>query len=91
MLNLGRRLAERLTIGIATGFYHNKADRDEFSAFGIDEDAYYIRPTIRWEIFERFNLQAGYNFIYIDDHAVSNDRKQNMVYLEASYGIPLFE
>jgi hypothetical protein len=91
VLNLGRRLAEKLTIGIAGGFYHNSADKDEFSALKIDEDTYYIQPTIQWEIFERFNLQAGYNFIYIDDHAVSNDRKQNMVYLQASYGMPLFE
>jgi len=91
VLNLGRRLGEKLTIGIAGGFYHNRADIDEFSALKIDEDAYYIRPTIQWEIFERFNLQAGYNFTYIDDHAVSNDRKQNMVYLQAGYSVPLFE
>jgi len=91
VLNLERRLAEKVTVGIAGGFYHNSADKDEFSALKIDEDAFYIRPTIQWEIFERFNLQAGYNFTYIDDHAESNDRKQNMVYLQASYGFPLFE
>ena len=91
VLNLRRRLAEKLTIGIAAGFYHNRADKDEFSASEIDEDAYYIQPLIQWEIFERFKLQAGYGFTYIDDHAASNDRKQNMVYLQAGYEIPLFE
>jgi len=91
VLNLRRQLTEKLTIGIAGGYYHNRADKDEFSDLKIDEDAYYIQPSIQWEIFERFNLQAGYNFTYIDDHAISNDRKQNMVYLQASYGLPLFE
>jgi len=91
VLDLRRRLAEKLTIGMAAGYYHNSADKDEFSALKIDEDAYYIRPSIQWEVFERFKLQAGYNFIYIDDHADSNDRKQNMVYLQAGYELPLFE
>jgi hypothetical protein len=91
VLNISRRIAEKLSVGIASGYYHNSADKDEFSATKIDEDTYYIRPTIQWEIFERFNLQAGYTFTYIDDHAISNDRKQNMVYLQASYGFPLFE
>jgi len=91
MLNLIRQLAEKVSVGITGGLFHNRADRDEFSARKIDEDAYYIRPTIKWEIFERFNLELGYNFIYIDDHVASNDRKQNMVYLQASYDFPLFE
>jgi hypothetical protein len=91
VLNLSRRLAEKLIIGFAAGYYHNQADKDEFSENEIDEDAYYVRPSIQWEIHDNFNLQAGYSFIYIDDHSLSNDRKQNMVYLQAKYGLPLFE
>jgi hypothetical protein len=91
VLDIRRRLAEKLTIGFAAGYYHNQADKDEFSLNEIDEDAYYVRPSIQWEIFDHFNLQAGYSFIYIDDHSLSNDRKQNMVYLQAKYGFPLFE
>lgn len=91
VLDLNRRLGERFSVGIAGGYYHNSADRDEFSLSAIDEDAYYVRPTLQWEIFERFNLQAGYNFTYIDDHEENNDRKQNIVYVQAAYGVPLFE
>jgi len=91
ILNIRRELAEMLSVGISGGYYHNQADKDEYSANEIDEDAYYAQPTIKWEIFERFKLELGYRFTYIDDHAESNDRKQNMVYLQAGYELPLFE
>ncbi len=90
-LGLQRQLTERSAVTVSAGLFHNRADRDEFSFFEIDEDSFYFNPSIQWEFFENFIIGVGYNFTYIDDHKVSNDRKQNVVYLQASYGFPLFE
>jgi hypothetical protein len=91
VFNLSRRLAERSVIAIATGFYKNKADRGDYSLREIDEDTYFVRPNIRFEFYEKFTLEAGYSFIYEDDHDDNVDRRRNLVYLSVAYGIPLFE
>ena len=91
VLNLRRRLAERSAIAIATGFFNNKADGDEFSFREIDENTFFIRPTIRWEFLDKFTLDAGYIFNYVDDRVENDDTKRNVVYLQVAYGIPLFE
>ena len=91
VLNLRRRLAERSAIGIATGFYNNKADRNEFSFRDLDENTFFIRPTIRWEFFDKFTLDAGYIFNYVDDRVDNDDTRRNLVYLQVAYGLPLFE
>jgi hypothetical protein len=91
VFNLRRRLAERSVIAIATGFYKNKADRGDYSFREIDENTYFIRPNIRWEFFENFTLEAGYDFVYVDDRVVDEDTKRNLVYLNIAYGLPLFE
>ena len=91
IFNLRRRLAERSALGIAFGYYTNKADADEFSVGETDEDTFFIRPTLRWEFFDRFTLEAGYNFSYTDDRIANADTKRNLVYLQLAYGLPLFE
>ena len=91
VLNLRRRLAERSAIGIATGFYNNKADGDEFSFRELDENTFFIRPTIRWEFFDKFTLDAGYIFNYVDDLVDNDVTRRNLVYLQVAYGLPLFE
>ncbi len=91
VLNLRRRLAERSVIAIATGFYNNRADGDEFSLREIDENTFFIRPTIRWEFLDKFTLDAAYIFNYLDDRVDNDDRKRNVIYLQVAYGLPLFE
>jgi hypothetical protein len=91
VLNLSRRLAERSVIAIAAGYYQNKADRDEFSSREIDTNTFFVRPNLRWEFFENFTLEAGYDFVYEDDLVDNEERRRSRVYLEVAYGLPLFE
>jgi len=91
VLNLRRRFAERSVVAIATGFYKNTAERGEFSLFGTDEDTFFIRPSIRWEFFNNFTLEAAYNFADVDDHRRDNDRNRSLIYFQVAYGLPLFE
>ena len=91
VLNLRRRFAERSAISIAAGFYNNKSDRGDFSLQEIDENTFFVRPNIRWEFFEDFTLEAGYNFVYEDDLVNNEDRRRSRVYLKVAYGLPLFE
>jgi len=91
VLNLRTKLSERSVIAIATGFYNNKADGDEFSLRELDENTFFIRPTLRWEIFDKFTLDAGYMFNYVDDRVANDDVRRNLVYLQVAYGLPLFE
>ena len=91
VFRLRRLLSERSVIAIASGFYKNKSDRDQFSFRQTDENTFFIRPNIRWEFFENFTLEAGYDYNYVDDRVDNEDTKRNLIYLEVAYGIPLFE
>jgi len=91
VFNLRRRLSERSAIALVTGFYKNKADSGDYSSREIDENTYFVRPNIRWEFFENFTLEAGYNFIYLDDRVENEDTRRNLIYLNLAYGLPLFE
>ncbi len=91
VLNLRRRLAERSALSIAAGYYKNKADRDEFSYDETDEDTLFFRTGIRWEIYEKCILEAGYSFSDTDDRVDDENTRRNLVYLQVSIGVPLFE
>ena len=91
VFRLRRLFSERSVIAIAAGFYKNKADRGDFSFREIDENTFFVRPNIRWEFFENFTLEAGYDFVYEDDRIVDSETRRSRVYLEVAYGIPLFE
>ena len=91
VLNLRRKLAERSALSIATGYYKNKADSDEFSSDETDEDTLFFRTGIQWEIYEKFILEAGYRFSDTDDRVDDENTRRNLVYLQVSIGVPLFE
>lgn len=91
VLNLRRRLAERSALSIAAGYYQNKADRDEFSFDEIDEDTLFFRTGIRWEFYQKCILEAGYSFSDTDDSVDDETTRRNLVYLQVSIGVPLFE
>jgi hypothetical protein len=91
VLNLRRRFTESSAFAITTGVYKNTAEPGEFSSIGIDSDTFFIRPSIRWEFFTNFTLEAGYYFSNVDDHLQDIDKHQNLIYLQVAYGLPLFE
>ncbi len=43
------------------------------------------------EFFDKFTLDAGYIFNYVDDRVDNDDTRRNLVYLQVAYGLPLFE
>jgi hypothetical protein len=92
-LNLRRRLAERSAASVACGYIVNRADKGEYSGSEIDEDTFFIRPFLQWEFSEYTILEAGYYFSYTNDRAGdgSEDGNRNRVYLQLTYGLPLFE
>ena len=40
---------------------------------------------------DKFTLDGGYIFNYVDDRVDNDDTRRNVVYLQVAYGIPLFE
>ena len=91
VLNLRRRLTERSALSIAAGYYKNKADRDEFSYDETDEDTLFFRTGLRWEFYQKCILEAGYSFSDRDDRVDDETSTRNLVYLQVSIGVPLFE
>ena len=91
VLNLRRRLTERSALSIAAGYYKNKADRDEFSSDETDEDTLFFRTGFRWEFYQKCILEAGYSFSDRDDRVDDETTRRNLVYLQVSIGVPLFE
>jgi hypothetical protein len=82
---------EEMRVGLTAGFYHNKADRGDFSFQEIDVYALGIRPSIRWEFLDDFTLEGAYSYVYRKNRLNDNITRRNNLYLQLSYGLPLFE
>lgn len=87
----GYLLTEKLRLGLFAGVFKNDSDKNEFSGEKVDELAYLARPSLRWEIYREFTLEAGYNLSYLDDREADEASVQHVVYLQLAYGLPLFE
>ena len=85
------RFLEKMRFGLTTGYYRNKADEGDFSSSDIDEETFRIRPSIRWEFYDRYTLEGAYTYTYVDDNAIDRNTTQNRIYLQLAYGLPLFE
>jgi len=91
IFSLFHRFLEDMRVGLTAGYYHNKADSGDFSLQEIDEDTFRIRPSIRWEFYENYTLEGAYTYTYVDDKATDRIKKQNRVFLQVAYGLPLFD
>jgi hypothetical protein len=87
----GYLVTEKLRLGLFASAFRNKSDSEEFSGAEVDEYSYSLRPSLRWEIFPEFTLEAGYGFTYLDYRAGDDDAMRNLVYVQLAWGLPLFE
>jgi hypothetical protein len=85
------RILEDLRIGLSGGIYRNKADSGDFGIEEIDQYTFQIRPDIRWEFYDNFTLTAAYIYTYLDNRVTDSNSTRNAVFLEVSYGLPLFD
>ncbi len=89
--NGGRLLAERTRIGLYAAAFRNQSDRNEFSGEKTEEYAYSAGPSLRWEFYRDFTLEAGYTFTYLDDQENDTSSQRHLGYVQIAYGLPLFE
>ena len=85
VVNLNRRLAEKSSLSFSMGYFRNKSDSDNYAYGDIDEEAFFVRPSIRWGFMEKFTLEGGYHFSYTDDQADNDTWKRNLVYIQLGY------
>jgi hypothetical protein len=89
--NGGHLLLEKLRFGAYAGAFRNQADADEFSGQKIEEYAYSASPSLRWEVYRDFTLEAGYAFTYLNDREDDQNALRHFGYLQLAYGLPLFD
>ena len=90
-VNLRHLIYHNLRIGLFSGYFLNKADRDQYSANEIDLKTFTIRPSLRWEFYDNFTLEGAYTFNYQINDTADTNINRNMVWLQVAYGLPLFE
>ena len=90
-LNLNYRLLEKLTIGLSGGYYLNKAEADEFAADEVEKHTISVRPLVRWEFLDHFNLEASYRYSRVKDEIADSTAERHMVYLQVGFGFDLLE
>jgi hypothetical protein len=87
----GHLLAEKLRLGLFLGAFLNRSDDNEFSNEKIDETAFTVNPSLRWELYRDVTLEAGYVYTYVDDREDNTAASRNLGYLQIAYGLPLLE
>ena len=89
--NGGHLLTEKLRLGAYAGVFRNKSEEDQFSGEKIEEYSYSASPSLRWEFYRDFTLEASYSFTYIDDQGEDSSSNRHLGYVQIAYGLPLFE
>jgi hypothetical protein len=90
-VNLRHLIYHNLRIGLFSGYFLNKADRDKYSANDIDLTTFSIRPSLRWEFYDNFTLEGAYTFNHQIDDVDDTKIDRNVVWLQVAYGLPLFD
>ena len=85
------RITQDLSLGLRAGVYRNEANSGDFGTQEIDQYTYRIRPGIRWDFYDNFSLAAAYSYTYLDNKVTDRNTNRNTVFLQVSYGLPLFD
>ena len=85
VFDINRRLQQKLSIGLATSYFMNRADAGEFYVNDIDEDTFNIRPRMRWQFLRHFTLEGAYAYSTVDDKIADTTKDRHLVYLQVEF------
>ena len=91
LFKISRRFAEKFSAHLSGEYFLNKADAGELSRTDVDEQTISIRPGLSCEIIDNLILTASYTFTRLKDKEDNTEPERNLIYIQMSYGIPLFE
>jgi hypothetical protein len=83
--DMEHRFMERLWGRLNASFFLNRAKAGEFGAQEIEEQAFTLRPSIGWEISEKFLLEASYTFSQVHDLARAATKSRNLASIRLSF------
>jgi len=90
-LDLSRRFTEEFAGFLSSGFFLNRADRGEFSAFETDETTYNLGVGVRYKVTRDFSLEARYGYIRIDYGVSGDTAERNGIMASVVYRYPFLE
>ena len=88
-LDVDYRPLNRLTMGLATSYFTNTAEAEEFGAESIDEETFNIRPRLRWEIVDNFFITGAYTYTQLINKETDTDTERHLVYLQLKLSYPI--
>ena len=91
LFNIRHRFAEKFSAHLSAEYFLNKADAGKLSRNAIDEETINIRPGLSFEIIDHLVLTASYSFTQVKYKISDTKANRNQVFVQLSYGIPLFE
>jgi len=91
LLNIRHRFAEKFSAHLAAQYFLNKANAGTLSQQAIDEETVSIRPGLSYEIMDNLVLTASYTYTRVNYKISDTEAERNRVFMQLSYGIPLFE
>lgn len=91
LLTVRHRFAEKFSAHLAAEYFLNKANAGELSSQAIDEETVSIRPGLSYEIVKHLVLTASYTYTQVNYKLSDTRAERNRIFVQLSYGIPLFE
>ncbi len=84
-LDLEHRFAEKLWGRLNASFFLNRAEAGEFGTEEIDEQAFTLRPSIGWEISEKFLLEGSYTLSLVHDLVTAATKSRNLASMRLTF------
>ena len=91
LFNIRHRFAEKISAHLSAEYFLNKADAGKLASQAIDEETVSIRPGLSYEIIDNLVLTASYTYTQVNYKTNDTRADRNRVFVQMSYGIPLFE
>jgi opacity protein-like surface antigen len=89
--DLEHRLTEKLWGKLNASFFLNRAEAEEFGTEQIDEQAFTLRPAVRWEISDKFSLEASYTYSRVHDLVDATATSRNLFSMRLTFGHDLLK
>jgi hypothetical protein len=90
-LAVNHRIRDEWSANWAAGWSWNRSDQDEYSSTKQDETTYILSPSLSWMPTREWTFTAGYSFQRLHDGEENSDADRHLVFLEASFGMSLFD
>jgi hypothetical protein len=91
LFDIRQRFAYEFSGALSTGYFLNYASAGDYGVNSLNEETFFVVPSLRYEFTKDLYLDLGYNFTNTQYKNTDTSAYRNLVFLRFYVQYPLFE